>query len=307
MGKVINAIDIGALRLGNTIATPARRGGETANALANILRQGQSSAKNVAEVGKQTLDALVDNFLNFSKVEGKRYQRLIKGTVNLVSAITRRPAMIAGAGVLSALNQGIRRPFKKLAPGKLFKGLKNATRIFSKKKGFDFQKYDTDDTKGDTRVNQITEKRKGFLGKGGSSEKSSKEEKPVEKKSIEVKKVEESKKVEVKKPEEIKKAPDEPKSIDDVKKKRTEESAEKEKIEHEKTFPEWKTLDKEKKEEFKKEYNKTLKNKLNKQGIIERGKTAKMGDTPEEIMKNFKEKDPTFVGYMEEILKKTKN
>lgn len=307
MGKVINAIDIGALRLWNTIATPARRWGETANALANILRQWQSSAKNVAEVGKQTLDALVDNFLNFSKVEGKRYQRLIKWTVNLVSAITRRPAMIAGAWVLSALNQWIRRPFKKLAPGKLFKGLKNATRIFSKKKWFDFQKYDTDDTKWDTRVNQITEKRKWFLGKGWSSEKSSKEEKPVEKKSIEVKKVEESKKVEVKKPEEIKKAPDEPKSIDDVKKKRTEESAEKEKIEHEKTFPEWKTLDKEKKEEFKKEYNKTLKNKLNKQWIIERGKTAKMWDTPEEIMKNFKEKDPTFVGYMEEILKKTKN
>jgi hypothetical protein len=46
--------------------------------IANVLRQGKSSAKNTAEVGKQTVDALVDNFLNFSKVDGKRYQRLTK-------------------------------------------------------------------------------------------------------------------------------------------------------------------------------------------------------------------------------------
>lgn len=78
MGKLKNNIYTVGLRTGNTIATPFRRTGEIANAAANILRQGQSSAKNTAEVGKQTIDALVDNFTNFSKVDGKRYQRLTK-------------------------------------------------------------------------------------------------------------------------------------------------------------------------------------------------------------------------------------
>lgn len=94
-----------AMRIENTAAMPLRIVGETGNALANILRQGQSSLKNTAEVGIQTIDALVDNFLNFSKVEGKRYQRLAKGTVNLVSAVTRRPLMITGAGVATGINQ----------------------------------------------------------------------------------------------------------------------------------------------------------------------------------------------------------
>lgn len=182
MGKFKDGVNIAGTRVFNTAATPFRMWGAVGNAVGNVLRQWQSSAKNTAEVGKQTIDALVDNFLNFSKVEGKRYQRLTKWTINLASAVTRRPAMIAGAGILSALNQWMRKPFTKLAPGKLFKDIGNAFRIFSKKKGFDFQTYDTHETKGDTWINQIKEKRIWFFGKWWSSEKKeAKTEKPVEK------------------------------------------------------------------------------------------------------------------------------
>lgn len=193
MGKIEQTINTAGLRTGNTIATPFRIVGEWGNALANVLRQWQSSAKNTAEVGKQTIDALVDNFLNFSKVEGKRYQRLTKGTINLASALTRRPAMIAGAGVLSWLNQWVIQPFKKLlyTPGKMFKGMRNATRIFSKKKGFDFASYDTHETWKDTRIQKIHDKRFGFLwAKTWSSENIKEEKKEVKTEKKEDKKVE---------------------------------------------------------------------------------------------------------------------
>ncbi len=95
--------------------------------------------------------------------------------------------MILWAGTLSALNQWIWKPFTKLAPGKLFKGIGNATRIFSKKKGFDFQSYDTHETGKDTWVNQIKEKRIWFFG-WGSSEKKKTNENPVEEKQPEIKK-----------------------------------------------------------------------------------------------------------------------
>lgn len=203
MGKIKQAAETAVLRTGNTVATPLRRWGEVGNALANILRQSKSSAKNAGEVGKQTVDALVDNFLNFSKVEGKRYQRFLKGTVNLASAVTRRPAMIAGAGVVSGLNQSARQPFKKLlyTPGKMFKGMRNATRIFSKKKGFDFTQYDTHETGGDTRVNKARETRFGFFGKGWASEKKVEEKKVEPKPEPKIEKKEVEKKEVVKKPE----------------------------------------------------------------------------------------------------------
>lgn len=170
MGKFKQGANTAATRTWNTIATPFRIVGEWWNALANVLRQGQSSAKNTAEVGKQTIDTLVDNFLNFSKVQWKRYQRFAKSTVNLASAISRRPLMIAWAGILSAANQWLRKPFQKLwyTPGKMFTGMFNSTRIFSKKKWFDFQKYDTHETGWETWINQIREKRIGFFGKGWS-------------------------------------------------------------------------------------------------------------------------------------------
>ncbi len=137
--------------------------------------------------------------------------------------------MIAWASVLSSLNQGIRKPFIKLAPGKLFKDFKNSTRIFSKKKGFDFETYTRHETGWDTRVNQIREKRIGFFG-WGNSEKKKTSEKPVEavvpqsaEKQPEVKKEpivlqnaepkKEEKKIDVpveKKAEEIKKTLDKP-------------------------------------------------------------------------------------------------
>ncbi len=186
MGKLSQWINTAWLRVGNTLATPVRRVGETGNALGNILRQWKSSAKNTAEVGKQTIDALVDNFLNFSKVKGKRYEKMVKVPVNLVSACTRRPAMIAGAGVLSALNQWIWKPLTKLAPGKRLKWLLNSTRILSKKKWFDFAAYDTHETKWDTRVNQWKEKHLGFLGAWWSPE-TKPEGKPTDKPAPEAK------------------------------------------------------------------------------------------------------------------------
>jgi len=171
MGKFTQGANAAALRTGNTIATPFRRWGEIWNAWVNVLRQWKSSVKNTAEVGIQTVNALTDNFLNFSKVQGKRYERFAKGTINLASAVTRRPFMLAWAGIASTLNQWVRQPFKKLlyTPGKMFKGIGNATRIFSKKKWFDFQTYDTHETGKDTWINQIKEKRIGFFGKGWSS------------------------------------------------------------------------------------------------------------------------------------------
>ena len=71
MGKFKTAVDTGALRVGNTIATPVRIVGEVANASWNLYRQLLSSTKNIKEVQIQALNAIADNFLNFSKVEGK--------------------------------------------------------------------------------------------------------------------------------------------------------------------------------------------------------------------------------------------
>lgn len=59
-------------------------------------------------------------------------------------------------------------------------------------------------------------------------------------------------------------------------------------------------MEKKDKETRKKEYEKILEGDLTKEWIIARGKKAKMWDSPEKIVKNLKEKDPTFVGYMEE-------
>lgn len=174
-----------AMRIENTAAMPLRIVGETGNALANILRQGQSSLKNTAEVGIQTIDALVDNFLNFSKVEGKRYQRLAKGTVNLVSAVTRRPLMITGAGVATGINQWILHPLKKLllTPGKMLKWFRNSSKkIFSKEKWFDFAAYDTHETKDDTWVAKIKQKRIWFFGKSKEKTTEAKPEETKEKK-----------------------------------------------------------------------------------------------------------------------------
>lgn len=194
MGKFKQGISDAALMTGNTIATPLRRWGEIGNALANIPRQWYSSSKNMTEVNKQTRDALVDNFLNFSKVDGKRYQKMVKVPINFVSAVTWRPFMISWAGIASQLNQWIWQPFKKLlyTPGKMFKGMINATRIFSKKKWFDFQTYDTHETTGDTWVNKIKEKSLGFFGIKWWTSAAKKEEvkKEEAKKPVEVKKEE---------------------------------------------------------------------------------------------------------------------
>jgi len=205
MEKFKDGVSNAGLMTGNTIATPFRRWGELANAWRNIERQLLSWVKNIKEIQIQSVNAVADNFLNFSKVTGKRYQRLIKWWVNLVSAVTRRPFMLVWAQVAGTVNQWVLHPLKKLiidTPVKLLKGIRNATRIFSTKKGFDFQSYDTHETKWDTRINQIREKRIGFFGTWWTSEKKEEEKKPEEKKPEEKKP--EEKKPEVKKEEEKK-------------------------------------------------------------------------------------------------------
>jgi len=333
MGKFKQWVSDAALRTGNTIATPVRRWGEIANALWNVERQGFSSVKNIKEVQIQTLNAVADNFLNFSKVEGKRYERLAKGTVNLASAVTRRPLMLAGAETLSTLNQWVRQPFKKLlyTPGKMFKWMRNATRIFSKKKGFDFAKYDTHETKWDTWINQIREKRIGFFGKWSSSGEKPEEPKKEEKKPEETKKEikpeskkDEPKPVEAKK--EIKpepKKPDQPSdkkpdstppskpvspsenpgTIKDIEKQRKEESEKKDAAENNKR--QRKNLDPKFKVQYGKEFKKMLNNKPTKEWVIERGEKNNKWENIEEIMTTIKKEYPEFAGYIEdEVLKK---
>ena len=161
------------------------------------------------------------------------------------------------------------------------------------------------------------------------------EEKKVEEKKPEVKA--EEKKVEEKKPEiktEIKPEPkaevkkhdtkpieekkleskpdkpvstpntEKPKSIDEVKEKSKEEAKEKDKTE--KTNREWKNLEPKFKVEYGKEFKKMLKGKPTKEWVIERGKTNKIWENPEEIITKLKEENNIeFASYIEnEILNK---
>lgn len=320
MGKFKDGINNAALRTGNTIATPLRRWGEIGNAVANVLVQWKSSAKNTAEVWKQTIDTLMDNFLNFSKVEGKWYQRFLKWTINLASAVTRRPMMIGWAALASTANQWIRQPFKKLlyTPGKMFKGMRNATRIFSKKKGFDFTDYDTHETGKDTRINQIKEKRFGFFGKGWS--KSAEKEKPVEVKKAESQKLVEPKKeapksestavipaptpapAPLEKPSTPKEEP--PKSINEIEKKYKEESEKKDKDAQAKEFPKRNTMDESFKKQYIKDYEKTLGWKASEEGILERWKKNKKWDNIDQIMIVVKKENPTMAEYFDSLLAK---
>lgn len=322
MGKFKQWVENAALRTGNAVATPVRRWGSVFNRIQNVWNQLDSSTKNMAEVSIQTRNALTDNFLNFSKVEGKRYQRMLKWWINLISASTRRPAMIAGAWVLSALNQGVRKPFTKLAPGKFFKDFENSTRIFSKKKGFDFETYTRHETGWDTWINQIREKRIGFFGKGWNSEKKKTNEKSVEEKKPEKKIETKSEPVAkvipptpVKKPVEIpynsiskeemarmerekddaaadvfwnpKQWPkEEAKTIDELKKNSAEAAAQKDIAERE--YRKWKHLDPKFKAQYQKEYKKLLNENLTKDWVIERGKKNKKWTTTEEILATLK-------------------
>ena len=341
MGKVGQAIETAGLRTGNTLATPLRIVGEWWNALANVLRQWQSSAKNTAEVTKQTVNALVDNFLNFSKVEGKWYQRLTKWTINAVSACTRRPAMIAGAGILSGINQWVRKPFQKLlyTPGKMFKGMWNATRIFSKKKWFDFQSYDTHETGWDTRVNTIKDKKIGFLWATTWSSQKPAEAKPeIEKKEPkkEIEKPEAIKKPEIEKkepkkeiekPEAIKKSEiekkqsdknpeklvskkeipswEKPKTLDELKNQHTLESEKKQLEEKKRSLLDWKTMDEKFKKEYTKEYTKIFGGKIDEESVLARGKQNKKWENMEQLLVTLQKENPVMADFIEdEILAK---
>ena len=323
MGKIKQWVSTAWLRVGNTIATPVRRWGEILNAWANIPRQWISGLKNIAEVTKQTGNALVHNFLNFSKVQGKWYQRFLKGSMNLASAVTRRPVMIAGAGMASALNQWIRQPFKKLlyTPGKMFKWMRNATRIFSKKKGFDFQTYDTHETGWDTWVNQIQEKSFGFLGATWWSSTPAESETPKAEipKNEDVSWGTKEKKSEEKPDQSSDKKPDstppstpsdnppaswnnKQNSIDEIKKKNKEETEAKDQADQENLS--WKTMDDTFKKEYIKDYEKVLGWKASEESILERGKKNKKWDNIDQIIIAVKKENPTIAGYFEEILSK---
>lgn len=325
MGKFKDNVNNAGLRTGNTIATPFRIVGEWGNALANVLRQWQSSAKNTAEVGKQTIDALVDNFTNFSKVEGKWYQRLVKWTINLASAVTRRPAMILGAGFASSINQWMLQPFKKLlyTPGKMFKWMRNATRIFSKKKGFDFVSYDTHETGKDTRVQKIYDKKLGFLwAKKWSSEKPSEakpeakpeakkeEKKPEPKKEItksEAKKEEKKpeSKPEISAPKKEVASSEKPKTMDELKQQHKLESEKKSVEETKRTLGDWKTMDEKFKKEYSKEYEKMFGWTVSEESVVERGKKNKKWENMEQLLTTLKKENPVMAGFIEdEILAK---
>lgn len=185
MGKFKDRLNTAGIMAGNTAAAPIRAVGEVGNAIANIPRQIMSWRKNYQEVKIQTRDALVDNFLSFGKVEGKWYEKLVKVPTNLFSACTRRPVIIVWAGIASWLNQWVRQPFKKLfyTPGKMFKWMRGSLKkIFSKEKWFEFEKYDTHETKKDTWISKIQEKASGFWGvKWSSPETKKPEEKSAEK------------------------------------------------------------------------------------------------------------------------------
>jgi len=240
--------------------------------------------------------------------------------------VTRRPAMIAGAGVLSAFNQWIWKPFTKLAPGKLFKDIGNAFRIFSKKKGFDFQAYDTHETKWDTWINQIREKRIWFFGKwwAASSKAEEKAEKPAEAKK-------EEPKVEKKPEPKIEPKPDtkpdvkpdakpdtsptpvvtpplkpdaKPTSIDALKEKNKNEAVAKDVAENTKMYPDRKTMNEKFKKEYIKDYQKLLGGKSDESGILERGRKNKKGENIDQIMVVVKKENPTMAGYFDELLAK---
>lgn len=331
MGKFTQGIGTAAFATGNTIATPVRRWGELANGLANIPRQWYSSTKNIAEVSKQTLNALANNFLNFSKIQGKWYQKMVKVPINAVSACTRRPWLIAWAGVASSLNQWVRQPFKKLlyTPKTMFKGIKNATRIFSKKKGFDFQNYDTHET-GNIWITDHTNL--GFLGSktGSSSTETSQkpETKKVEKPKEEVKKeteknevilqptketkteeknsnkVAEEKEVSTtsQKPSESPSEISSPKNIAELKAKQNAESQAKDK--EEVSQKDWESLHESFKKQLRKSFAEQLGEHPNKESVIARGKEWKLGNTIEEILPKVEKDYPEMAGYLKsEVLK----
>lgn len=306
-------------RVGNTVATPFRVGGEGINALANIPRQGMSAFKNIAEVQKQTWDALVHNFLNFSKVETKGYKKLFAIGSNLVSACTRRPAMIMASDITSTFNQWVWQPFKKLlyTPGKMFSWMRNATRILSKKEGFDFQTYDTHEVP-DIWINK--NKNKWFFGgvSWSSKETTKKPSKATVKESPKESSKESSKEKPQEKPKENitsaswssvgEKKTDtgnpswsEKPANDDTKKEKTETPKTKESIEKEKNTPEWKMLSPEHKEYSKKEYNILLKDMPTREWILAYGQQTNKWNTVEEIIANVKKDNPTFAGYLQEI------
>lgn len=207
----------------------------------------------------------------------------------------------------------------------MFKGMRNATRIFSKKKGFDFQTYDTHETTWDTRVNKI--KNFGFLGSkwwASNSAESNKskaespknEDKKIEKvePKVEEKKIgkpvesvkKEEKKAEDKKPEKTETKPgpkldtsDKPTSLDELKKKHKEESEAKDKKEE--SARERKNLDPKFQAQYKKEFTTMLNSKMTKEGVLERWKKNKKWETIEEIVTTLRKDDyPEFAGYIED-------
>ncbi len=203
----------------------------------------------------------------------------------------------------------------------MFKWMRNATRIFSKKKGFDFQTYDTHETGWDTWVNQIQEKSFGFLGATWWSSTPAESETPKAEipKNEDVSWGTKEKKSEEKPDQSSDKKPDstppstpsdnppaswnnKQNSIDEIKKKNKEETEAKDQADQENLS--WKTMDDTFKKEYIKDYEKVLGWKASEESILERGKKNKKWDNIDQIIIAVKKENPTIAGYFEEILSK---
>ena len=204
----------------------------------------------------------------------------------------------------------------------MFTGMRNATRLFSKTKGFDFQTYDTHETP-DIWITQ--NKNKWFFGikawssqtdspaktKKSSAKKPSKQsdKKDQDAASSETKptftpatpSVKENIE-EVDKPEPTQTTQ---KSIDAIKAKNAAETKQKEQQAQQKNFPNWKMLSVEQQQKYAKQYNAFLNNDPTIDGILAYGKDKNMGTTPQEILENVKKEEPTFAGYLQEIIDKS--
>lgn len=95
------------------------------------------------------------------------------------------------------------------------------------------------------------------------------------------------------------------KSIDAIKAKNTAETQQKEQQAQQKNFPNWKMLSVEQQQEYARQYNAFLNNTPTIEGILSYGKDKDMGTTPQEIVDNVKKEEPTFAGYLQDIIDKS--
>jgi len=153
MGKVLKWIweEMKAMpaRLYNSGTVPLKAGWEVVNWWFNIPNQFFAWMRNTFETLRQTWNALKYNFLNFADVKGKRYQKLLKIPVNLISACTRRPLLIAWDWLTKILKKWVIMPSIRMVRDTVWHTLNwiwNSTlKFMSKDTEYQWQKYATDE------------------------------------------------------------------------------------------------------------------------------------------------------------------